>query len=76
MRADDSPQAMSKLENGAIRLNDLFEKSETTKAALAGKKTHNQTSQSGFWSKKKKKKSSDLFRKGLTRGLMQITSPK
>lgn len=56
MRADDSPQAMSKLENGTIRLNDLFEKSETTKAALAGKKTHNQTSQSGFWSKKKKKK--------------------
>lgn len=56
MRADDSPQGMSKLENGTIRLNDLFEKSETTKAALAGRKTHNQTSQSGFWSQKKKKK--------------------
>lgn len=67
VRADDSPQAMSKLENGTIRLNDLFEKSKTTKAALAGKKTHNQTSQSGFWSKKK---TSDIFRKGLTRGLM------
>lgn len=55
MRADDSPQAMSKLENGTIGLNDLFEKSKTTKAALAGKQDAQSNISKGFLVTKKKK---------------------